>query len=243
MLWSRLDRKRSELQDFYNARVAEAGDQALAHHVYHTLGGIPLPPETLEAMGAALWQHLDLGPQDHLLDLCCGNGIFSRMAAHRAGSVTGVDFSSELVRVAQSAPGPKGLRFLHGDALGLQALPELRDRPYSKVLMNCALQHFAPRASAHLLDQILSVTTKTPVILLSYVPERGKEHHFFDTPTKRMRRAWLKLTGRDVFGHWWCLDDIKGPAAARGLAAEALRLSPGSPYAPYRMHLRLKGRI
>lgn len=230
------------LQDFYNARVTQAGDQALAYHVGHTLGGQPLPPEVLEQLGAQMWQLLDLGPEDHLLDLCCGNGIFSRMAAARGGSVTGLDFSDELIRVAKAATAPQSLHFLTGDVWQLDQLTELQDKRYPKVLMNAALQHFEPRRFARLLDQILAVTTEAPVILFALVPERGKERAFFDTPQKRLRHRWARLTGRDRFGYWWGLEDVRGPAAARGLIAEAIpvALSRPHPYAAYRMHLRLK---
>jgi SAM-dependent methyltransferase len=52
---------------------------------------------------------------NRLLDLACGQGVFSRFARPKGIKVTGVDISSELVRHAISRSGP-GIEYLSADA-------------------------------------------------------------------------------------------------------------------------------
>ena len=59
------------------------------------------------------------GRDDHVLDFGCGNGRMAAVAATRAGRVTGVDISPEMVRSAKQLHGGEGREFVayDGDAL------------------------------------------------------------------------------------------------------------------------------
>ncbi|PSL56124.1 methyltransferase family protein [Saccharothrix carnea] len=58
-----------------------------------------------------------IGPQDRVLDLGCGNGRISRLAARRAAHVTGIDLSGPmLARARMTAVGAPNMTFVQGDA-------------------------------------------------------------------------------------------------------------------------------
>ncbi|MEU1475696.1 class I SAM-dependent methyltransferase [Streptomyces sp. NPDC001668] len=57
------------------------------------------------------------------LDVGCGDGLLARKLARKAGSVTGVDRSPEMIRQARAAT-PGNIRFLEADYLDGTALPE-----------------------------------------------------------------------------------------------------------------------
>lgn len=64
----------------------------------------------------------DLGPGDSALDICCGTGdITQRLekAVGPSGNVTGLDFSTGMLFVAQSRSPGKGIHFIQGDAMTL----------------------------------------------------------------------------------------------------------------------------
>jgi len=48
---------------------------------------------------------LELGPDDHLLDIGCGGGVFLRRALETGCRATGLDHSREMVRVARQTTG------------------------------------------------------------------------------------------------------------------------------------------
>jgi demethylmenaquinone methyltransferase / 2-methoxy-6-polyprenyl-1,4-benzoquinol methylase len=66
-----------------------------------------------------------LQPGDRALDLACGTGSLTRDLARRVGTkgyVLGVDFSREMLRVAQARPAPN-VEYRLGDATNLEGIP------------------------------------------------------------------------------------------------------------------------
>ena len=66
-----------------------------------------------------------LQPGDRALDLACGTGSLTRDLARRVGTkgyVLGVDFSREMLRVAQARPAPN-VEYRLGDATDLECIP------------------------------------------------------------------------------------------------------------------------
>jgi demethylmenaquinone methyltransferase/2-methoxy-6-polyprenyl-1,4-benzoquinol methylase len=64
---------------------------------------------------------LPLRPGDRVLDVCTGSGDIAILLARAGASVTAIDASPEMLRVAQRKAGPLAsrIRFLEGDALSL----------------------------------------------------------------------------------------------------------------------------
>jgi SAM-dependent methyltransferase len=92
---------------------------------------------------------LDVGPGDRLVDIACGVGATSLLAAQEYGAVVdGVDLSEANVKLASSAAAAADLvdrvRFHHGDA---EALP-LPDAGWDVVVCECALCTFPDKATA-----------------------------------------------------------------------------------------------
>ncbi|MDW8043152.1 MAG: methyltransferase domain-containing protein [Nitrososphaerota archaeon] len=85
---------------------------------------------------------LDLGRDDRVLDLCCGNGRHSLELARRGFSnVHGLDYSRELLQVAETSALREGLtvRFRRGDA---RRLPYRDDQFDAVILMGNSFGYF-----------------------------------------------------------------------------------------------------
>jgi SAM-dependent methyltransferase len=72
-----------------------------------------------------------------VLDLACGQGVFSRYLSQRKIKVTGLDTSEEMIRFAQSRSDPS-IRFEHADAQNPQAL---QGKTFDAVVCLLALQN------------------------------------------------------------------------------------------------------
>jgi len=75
--------------------------------------------EAAEPEAAFAAAQLNLQPEDDVLDLCCGDGRHMTHLAGTGGSLTGLDYSADLLRLAQARPGLGG-RLVRAD---MRALP------------------------------------------------------------------------------------------------------------------------
>ena len=234
----------TSLQTYYDTRARALDARDFLAQACHTQGGKSVSTNIIDLVLGELRSTLAFGPDDVVLDLCCGNGLFTHALAGEVAHITGVDFSGELIRLAKTHNTAPGLRYLQGDATRLDQVETLGETPgdqrYSKVYMNASLQHFKPEQFGHLLDSILALCETSPMLMFSFVPEDGKQRMLFDTLKKRLIRMRRRLTGQDYFGDWYRPDTIKAAAEARGFSCEILPVSPDIPYGAYRFHAVLQ---
>ena len=109
--------------------------------------------ESFHPGGMALTQHLgeimNLGPDDHLLDVACGRGLSAlHLAQHLGCCVTGIDYGAENLEAARLGADDKGLvqraTFRQGDAEQLPFAPET----FSAVISECSFCTFPDKATA-----------------------------------------------------------------------------------------------
>lgn len=83
---------------------------------------------------------LDAQPDQHILDIACGNGLTSRRLALRGANVTAFDFSAELIKLANARPNPDSrIRYRVIDATDESALLSLGEHSFDSAMCNMAL--------------------------------------------------------------------------------------------------------
>ena len=112
-------------------------------------GGEEALDRLLELTGVAL------RPEDVVLDIGCGVGRLTRVAAARAGQVIGVDVSSEMLERARALNAAlANARWVHGDGRGL---PGVGEGEVDAVISLVVFQH-----------------VPDPAVTLGYVREMGR---------------------------------------------------------------------
>lgn len=81
---------------------------------------------------------LNVQPGQHILEIACGNGLYSRRLAALGAQVTAFDFSSELIKLAEGRGG-KNIDYCVLDATDESALQALGDHTYDSALCNMGL--------------------------------------------------------------------------------------------------------
>lgn len=193
----------SRLREYYDSRVASLSESAFLKQVGHTEHGLPVTGEQFESMLTQISDLLEIHSDDTLLDLCCGNGIFTQRLASMAADAVGVEFSGAFVKIADGNFGADKLRFHQLDVRELEGLSTLEERKFSKVLMYAALQHFERSDLEPLLRKILELSAQNVTIVLGFVPEKGREGFLHNTAWRKIKHLIRRIAGKDIFGTWW----------------------------------------
>src|SRR5262245_42621286 len=91
----------TDWQRFWSEYHASVGEHQMLRQVGHTIDGEPYSVLQFEAMVASICDALELGHGHKLLDVCCGNGIVTKVLAEHCSEVLGIDFSPSLIDTAK----------------------------------------------------------------------------------------------------------------------------------------------
>lgn len=211
-------------QSFWdNYRNSDAKSEAdLFIQVGKTVAQQPIPRGMFDRMVERIVADLELRHDDHLLDLCCGNGLISFELAHVAGHVTGVDFADHLIKAAVEFKSLPNIDYRVGDVTSpIADLIDDASGVPGKYLMNDALAYFTPETLGVLLDNVREACGSNPFrLLLTGIPNDALKWNFYDTPERKLRHLDNARAGdgtNDGLGRWWQSDEIEAECALRGL--------------------------
>lgn len=226
------------LDRYYDARIEIVGEQNFLAQVAHTVGGKPISDEHLKLIVGSIGRNLNLCKSDHLLDLCCGNGLITTRLAGLVGSATGLDFSQGLVNVAQTHHQADNVSYGIADVARLDdwftAQKDLK--PFNKVLMFAAIQHFSPQQLGPLLQTLYKHCPEAH-FLIGFVPNRGKRWVLISSARQRLMWCYRQLTGNDLFGTWWDPSKMLNAATGLGMKGKVVDIHPELDAARYRFDL------
>jgi cyclopropane fatty-acyl-phospholipid synthase-like methyltransferase len=200
-------------------------------------GGMPTPPGELEAVIDEVVSLLELGPQDHLLDLCCGNGLLTARLAEHCEDVVGVDFSEPMIRIARAHHSRSNIRYVEGSVLNLN---RCLDRTFDKICMVESLAYFGPDDLSRILHGVSDGDAPRTTLLFSGVLNDEAKWSFFNTPERRAIYEQQQRQGKEIMGRWWTRSEIEEIAARNGYKAEFSAQDARLNTAHYRFNLLMK---
>ncbi|MEO6365501.1 MAG: methyltransferase domain-containing protein [Luteimonas sp.] len=204
--------------------VQARSEDDLFVQVGKTIARKPIPRPMFASMVANIVERLALVQEDHLLDLCCGNGLVSFELAKVAGRVTAVDFARHLVEAARQLKSHPNIDYRVGDVSA--PLRQLVDDTPNKFLMNDALAYFEPTSLDSILDNIVHLREGHPFhFLLTGIPNHALKWNFYDTPERQARHLeneQLEHNTNEGIGRWWRIEELATACHARGLQVEII---------------------
>jgi len=224
-------------------RAEPAGSEAdLFVQVGKTVNREPVPMPVFREMVQQVVDGLNLQSADHLVDLCCGNGLITHALGQWVEQITAIDFAEHLIDAARRFKAMPNIRYCVGDVE--TALSQEVKRPPDKVLMNDSLGYFTPESFGLVLDAVLALTEDRPIqFLVTGVPAYALRWSFYDTPERRMRFMALEQGGNETFdgmGRWWREDELRELGALRGLDVKIAQQSPA--LSKYRINVAYRRR-
>ena len=229
----------NDLQAYYNARVKRVGEDNQLEQVGHTIAGQAISSEQFSTLTRDMISLLQLSKTDTLLDLGCGNGVITAKLAEVCDQVWGVDFSSEMVRVAKLINNQENIAYVHADVFDLTP-KHVADGSFSKVLMYGALQHIKPVHFEKLVTHILTLCEDSATLVFGFVPNANRKWQYYNTTSKKLRYFYYKIIGRDVMGTWWSAPQISRSFEKLGMDYEIIELKQRQYGYPYRFHVVAK---
>lgn len=186
-------------------------------------------PAIATPVSADLLRTADLQPGERVLDVACGTGVVTRLAAEQvgpAGSVTAVDIAPDMIEVAKRVPCPPGssIEWHVGDASSLQ----LPDNSFDVVLCQMGLMFIPDRVAALVeMRRVLSAGGR----LVVNTPGRIQ-------PTfELMEQAIVNHISPELGGFVRAVFSIHDPQALATLFREAGFEDVGSTESTVRLHL------
>lgn len=192
-----------------------------ARQVESTIGGQPYGLEQIEVIVDRIASAMDLRPNDVVLDICCGNGLFTAKLAARVARIVAIDFSEPLLAIARRHHQPANVEYRLGDARGLGRLDLNGSGTFDKALMLGALQYFSKREFEEIIDDLF---TRPPqglrMLFLGSVLDQRTKWAMINSPQKKLMYSYYKLSGTDALGTFWHPSYIDAVSQRRNLDSE-----------------------
>ncbi len=209
-----------------------AADEPLMQ-VGRTLKGLPVPAVEMEIVIGLVAETLELGPNDRLLDLCCGNGLATRPLAARCAQAVGVDYSDRLIDLARAQATAPNLSYRVGSAEDL-AVIDFGDFEPTKLCMNMCLQHFRVASFETVLQGLGRWPGAVRRLCLTDLPDADLVGGFYDTPERLAEFHRRRAEGTELLGTWWRREEVAELLAAHGYEASFLTPDPRRSTTRYR---------
>ncbi|MFT5050483.1 MAG: SAM-dependent methyltransferase [Chlamydiales bacterium] len=204
--------------------------------IKRTVNGKPVSEEDISMIVTQCADHLQLGAQDHLLDLGCGNAALASRTFDRIAGYTGVDFSSYLLEIANEYFKPDAsVNYVENDAAGfVMNCPD--PEAYHKLLCYGCMSYLSRGELLSLIETLHGRFPNLERAFFGNVPNTSKAPEFF---AKRDVKDYDLDDPKSPIGVWWDPEELAGAASACGFTATVVHMPEQFYGAPYRFDLLL----
>src|ERR1051325_9166966 len=183
--------------EHYTQQPALFEETEFLKQVGKTISGQPITRAQLDAQISDICKALDIHSKDFLLDMCCGNGVITTEISRLCDSIVGIDFSEPLIRIAQKYNNPNNVTYVCISALD-DGVKQIADKPFTKIYMYEALQHFHEDDLPRLLNSIKEISSQDALIFIGGIPDLDRLWDFYDTEERREDYRRRKSENREA---------------------------------------------
>ncbi len=206
----------------YKAHPKTFGEREFFKQVGKTFKGLDITKEQFQLILSAIYTNLRLERDDVLLDLCCGNGIITKELSKICGTIIGVDYSESLIEIAKKYNNLENITYLEMSAFDLDKYFINIEKPFTKVLMYEALQHFQKKDVLRLIKSIEAISSVDIVIYFGSIPDLKRKWNFYNTPKRKFLYSLRRIYGKELIGTWWDSDYIRKICTQNGLVCNII---------------------
>jgi SAM-dependent methyltransferase len=198
--------------------------------VLRTSNKLPITQERWTFTLAELDRDFPTTAQDDLLDLCCGNGLFTTHFAAQCRTVTSLDISPDLLRALDE----RRLVNVRTQCMDMRAA-DFPDGSFSRVLLYAGLQYIDHAETVTLLRKVFRWLRPGGLFFIGDIPDRSRLWSFYNTTERQALYFDNLVAGRDVVGTWFDAEWLTRLCASAGFSsAMPLPQHPDLIYAHFR---------
>lgn len=225
--------------EFWNEFPDRFDKKEYLRQVGKTFHGEPVTKDVIETIIGNIQKKLQLTPQDIVLDLCCGNGLLTSKIAKSCEEVVGIDYSGQLIKVAKEHFSQSNVTYHTLSVMDITA-DVINKKPFTKIYMYEALQHFSEGQLSPLLDSLIDVSNDTAIMFFASIPDVNRLWSFYNTPELKQQYYEQKEKGALLLGTWWDKNFIKNICTEKNLICEFVDQPNGLYTSHYRFDVVIK---
>jgi SAM-dependent methyltransferase len=203
-------------KDFWNnySKVEAKNETDLYIQVGKTANKKPISMDLFQVIIKDVVENLNLKHDDVLLEMCCGNGLFTCELNKYVNHIYAFDFTEQLILTAKQFKQKENITYLVGNAKeDFTKLYPVNNIP-NKFLMSDAMAYFNPEELEIILKRLLKITN-TLRFYITNVPDDALKWNFYNTPERKEKYENHVSKGDGFFdgiGRWWKMSEFKAVA-------------------------------
>ena len=224
------DQKENYWAKFWSEYDFDANSTDEQSQVFRTRDRAPIEKDAWEHTVKLVANHMQFKPNDTLLDICCGNGLFIQAFCGLVESISAVDISDRLINSLKSKNIANVDAF--SDDVRNISFPE---SSFSKVLWYAGIQYLPESDIVNFLKQLRSWIKPNGVVLIGDIPDRQKLWDYFNTRDRL--DAYFDGIGsnKPIIGTWLDADWVEGLCLHAGFKkVEIIQQDPKLIYSDFR---------
>jgi 2-polyprenyl-3-methyl-5-hydroxy-6-metoxy-1,4-benzoquinol methylase len=190
-----------DVRNYYRDRVLSVETSSLQWQVGKTINGVDVPAEQIEIILGAISGSLQVGENDNVLDVGCGNGLLTRKIAPMCSRMTGVEITPELYEVAIRKSANENIAYINKNIFDF--LPESIEEHFEKIYLYEVLQHFGHQGANKLFSHLAQLCGDSAKIFIGGIPDVSRMWNFFNTPDRVAHYYDGLVLGNDPMGTWY----------------------------------------
>jgi len=221
---------------FWNEHAKSSISKQQQHQVLRTLGKKPVTDEQFLMMLKHIEKKMNMTHDDVILDLCCGNGLFTVFFASKCKKVVGVDFARELIAQID----PKKYKNILVKVEDVRKV-NFKEKTFDKVFVYAGLQYLTYKETVYLFEAAIRWLRSKGLFFIGDIPDKAKMWDFFNTEEREYIYFDSLKNEKPIIGTWFDKSWLLRLGKYVGFKEiKILKQPQGFPYSHYRFDMILK---
>jgi ubiquinone/menaquinone biosynthesis C-methylase UbiE len=223
-------------KDFWTNHAKSTVSDHAQKQVLRTLNKEPISDAKFRKLLKYIDVKMEISKDDEILDLCCGNGLFTTHFASKCKKVIGVDFAKALIAQID-LKSQKNISLFVKDVRKIN----FGESTFNKVFIYAGLQYFSNKEALSLFESVARWLKRGGLFFIGDIPDADGLWKFFNSKEREKVYFDSLRNEKPLIGNWFDREWLLKLGKYAGFKnVNVLSQLPVFPYAHYRFDMILK---